>query len=398
MIQRMKASISFKWAVRILYVLVFISLTADFWANDRPLFARLDGETRFPVLEQYAYQVGRGRNPRIDWYSQDYQWVLWPPVPYAAGTIDRKNLGAHSPLEVQNLSTPRFRHWLGTDTLGRDVLAGLLLGLRKALLIGLVAMGLAALIGISLGSLAGFFGDDRLKTSRLRIWINLFALLPAYYLAFVYRSYALQFGAFGVEFLKSVGIFIGFFLLLNFLLSKLERRFRLARKVIIPIDLLVMRLIEVVNSIPALLLILAMLALIRRPGIIHIMLVIGFIQWTGIARFVRAELLKVRTMEYIEAARALGLKECRILWRHALPNSLRPVYIQLAFGMAGAILLEANLSFLGLGAIGEVTWGSLLYQVISMPKAWWLALFPGLAIFLTVLIFNLIGDGLSGEN
>ena len=101
-------------------------------------------------------------------------------------------------------------------------------------------------------------------------------------------------------------------------------------------------------------------------------------------------------MGYVEAARVLGLSEWRILWRHAAPNALGPVLIALAFGIAGAILLEAFLSFLGIGlSPEEVTWGTMLNVARSNFRAWWLALGPGLAIFFTVTIFNLLGEGLS---
>ena len=125
--------------------------------------------------------------------------------------------------------------------------------------------------------------------------------------------------------------------------------------------------------------------------------IIGLVRWTGIARLVRAELLKVSSLPYIESAAALGYSPWRILFRHALPNSLGPVWVTLAFGMAGAILIEASLSFLGVGLpVETVTWGALMRQVSSTNiRPWWLAVFPGLAIFLTVLALNRIGEALS---
>jgi peptide/nickel transport system permease protein len=157
-----------------------------------------------------------------------------------------------------------------------------------------------------------------------------------------------------------------------------------------------MRLIEIVNSIPGLLLILSIVAIIEEQSVFYIMAIIGLIGWTGIARFIRAELLRVRNLEYIEAAQALGYSEWRIIARHAIPNALTPVLITIAFGVASAILMEAFLSFLGIGvAAEEVTWGSLLNLARSKFSAWWLAIFPGLAIFVTVTVFNLLGEGLT---
>jgi len=155
-----------------------------------------------------------------------------------------------------------------------------------------------------------------------------------------------------------------------------------------------MRIIEVMNSIPILLIILAAIAMLQKPSIFHIMVIIGLLRWTGIARFIRAELLRVRSLNYVEAAQAMGFSELRIILRHAIPNALTPVLISIAFGVASAILLEAFISFL-IPFDNEITWGSLLREARRAPTAWWLAIFPGLAIFITVTLFNLIGEGLT---
>jgi peptide/nickel transport system permease protein len=170
----------------------------------------------------------------------------------------------------------------------------------------------------------------------------------------------------------------------------------LAKPVYIPIDIIVSRLFEILESIPALLLILSFVAIVEKPSIFIVMAIIGLTSWTSIARYIRAELLKIRNLEYIEAAQALGYPEWRIVLRHAVPNALTPVLIAVSFGIASAILIESSLSFLGIGVPAEqVTWGSLLATVRGFPQAWWLAIFPGFAIFITVTIFNLIGDGLT---
>jgi peptide/nickel transport system permease protein len=159
-----------------------------------------------------------------------------------------------------------------------------------------------------------------------------------------------------------------------------------------------MRSVEVLTSIPGLLLLLSLVAIIQDKSIFYVMLIIGFLSWTGIARFTRAEMLRIRNLEYMEAGRALGYGNLRLMLRHALPNAVTPILITVAFGIAGAILLEASLSFLGLGAASdEITWGSMLTDARSQDsiKAWWLAVFPGFMIFLTVTVFNLIGEGVT---
>lgn len=388
------------WSLRVLYLLLFIALTADFLANEKPLYCQLDGETHFPVFRSYLVNIGldqwEAKFFRTPWHEHEYERVVWAPIPYSASTLDRQNSNYVSPGEEQEVRSPRFRHWLGTDQLGRDVLAGMISGTRTAMLVGIVAMSIATLIGVFLGALAGYFGDERFRLSRGRLLMNLAGLPFAYFYGFSARSFALEEGPLGWEVAKSLGIVLLLFALLNGLASLLKRIPFFAHQLRLPLDILVMRLIEVFNSIPALLLILSVVAIIEKQSIFYIMAIIGLIRWTGIARFIRAELLRIRSLEYIEAAQALGYSEWRIVLRHAIPNALTPVLITIAFGIASAILLEAFLSFLGIGVPAEqVTWGSMLSASRSQFSAWWLAIFPGLAIFVTVTIFNLLGEGLT---
>jgi peptide/nickel transport system permease protein len=125
------------------------------------------------------------------------------------------------------------------------------------------------------------------------------------------------------------------------------------------------------------------------------MVIIGLTSWTEIARFTRAEFLKIRNLEYIQAGQALGYSEARIIFRHALPNGIAPALVAIAFGIASAILIESGLSFLGIGVPADVvTWGSLVNAGRENFQAWWLVVYPGLAIFITVTIYNLLGEGL----
>jgi peptide/nickel transport system permease protein len=159
------------------------------------------------------------------------------------------------------------------------------------------------------------------------------------------------------------------------------------------LDMLLSRLLEVVLCIPALVLILALIAIVERPTIWHVMAVLGVTGWTRIARLTRAEFIKLRESEFVTAARALGSGPLRIMFRHMLPNSLAPVLVPITFGIASAILLESALSFIGWGGT-EPSWGKLLSAARSNLQMWWLIVFPGGAIFLAVLAYNLIGEGL----
>jgi peptide/nickel transport system permease protein len=160
------------------------------------------------------------------------------------------------------------------------------------------------------------------------------------------------------------------------------------------IDMALSRLFELMLGIPTFFLIITVAA-IFPPSIYAIMGILGLTGWVGIARFIRSEFLKVRSMDYVTAARALGVGDARVMFRHILPNAVAPVLVSMAFGVATAILTESALSFLGIGVPQHlVTWGSILSESRGSTFAWWLAVFPGAAIFLTVTAYNLLGDGL----
>jgi peptide/nickel transport system permease protein len=151
--------------------------------------------------------------------------------------------------------------------------------------------------------------------------------------------------------------------------------------------------IEIVLCFPFLFLVLGIVALFK-PSLYTIMIALGLTSWTTEARFVRGELLRIRDLEFAYAARASGARDARIIFRHLLPNALAPVLVSASFGVASAILIESALSFLGLGVpMPNPSWGGILSIAEEhIQYAWWLALFPGVAIFLTVAAFNIIGD------
>jgi peptide/nickel transport system permease protein len=161
------------------------------------------------------------------------------------------------------------------------------------------------------------------------------------------------------------------------------------------VDSLLMRFVDIMLSFPSFFLILTVVAILR-PNIYNVMIVIGITSWEGTARFVRAEFLSLRERDYVQAARALGVKDRRIIFRHILPNALAPVFVTASLGVASAILVEAGLSFLGFGVQPPApSWGNILTEGRTyIFDAWWLTVFPGLAILITVLSFNLFGEGL----
>lgn len=159
------------------------------------------------------------------------------------------------------------------------------------------------------------------------------------------------------------------------------------------VDLAIQRLIEITMSVPTFFVILTLLAFVEERSIFHVMLVIGAVGWTGVARLVRGEFLRLRKLEFVTAAQALGFPAHRIIFQQILPNALGPVLVAAAFGVARAILVESTLSFLGLGDVTAPSWGQTIQEGYS-TGAWHLILAPGFAIFVTVSVLNLVGEGL----
>ena len=161
-------------------------------------------------------------------------------------------------------------------------------------------------------------------------------------------------------------------------------------------DIILQRVVEIVICFPTFLLILTIMAFVDKRSIFNVMLVIGLTGWTGVTRLVRNEMLSQKQLDYVAAAQALGFSSWRIMFRHLLPNCVAPVLVAATFGVAGAILTEAALSFLGFGVQPPTaSWGELLNQAQTWPTGyWWLTTWPGLMIFLTVTLFNLVGEGL----
>lgn len=160
-------------------------------------------------------------------------------------------------------------------------------------------------------------------------------------------------------------------------------------------DSVIMRFVDIMLSVPTFFLILAVIAFLE-PSMLNIMVVIGLTSWMGVARLVRAEFLSLREREFVLAARGLGASDTRIIFRHILPNAMSPVLVSSVLGIAGAVLVESALSFLGIGVQPPTpSWGNILtIGKDNIEIAWWLSVFPGLAILVTVLGYNLLGEGI----
>jgi peptide/nickel transport system permease protein len=312
--KRDRLAVASLWIVGAMFV---VSYLAPVIASNKPLYMKWENRACFPAFgDLFPFSLVL-RYPELK--TVDYGKIrdggsvprLMPPVPY-------------SPYETnlaEMLSAPGARHWMGTDDLGRDVCSRMVHGASVSLRVGFVAVGIALVVGVFFGALAGYYGGAA--------------------------------------------------------------------------DVVVSRLIEIMMCFPFFFLILAVIAFLP-PSIYNIMIVIGLTRWTAIARYARAEILKIKRQDYAQAARAIGAGDRKIIFRHILPNSMAPVLVTATFGVANAILIEAALSFLGMGIQPPfASWGGILASAREFVEvAWWLATFPGLAIFLTVTAYNLAGEGL----
>jgi peptide/nickel transport system permease protein len=397
-------------SVSILAFFLLLALLAPLISNDRPLYVKYRGHYYFPAFSfQEKYSIGDEELQLdiADWKHLDAERIIFAPVAYSPGKTDFINADYKSPSSDQYFYNTdgsivempnRFRHWLGTDKTGNDVLAGLIHGSRISLLVGVFSMLFAGIIGLLLGSIAGYFGDNKLVTSRGMLYTFVSGLLVSWFYAFHVRSYilldAMQKSAsmFILQIIISLLIFAAICMIFYFL-GKITGKIPWLRKnIYIRADSFISRLIEILISLPRIIIIVT-IAAVAKPSLLNLALIIGFTSWTGIARLVRAEMLTVRELDYVTACRSLGFRNFRIIFRHALPNAIAPALVALAFGIASAVLVESSLSFLNIGVPPEtVSWGAMLASGKEYFNAWWLVVFPGSAIFLLVMAFNMLGD------
>lgn len=289
----------------------------------------------------------------------------WLPLAYPAATPDLLHVSAPPGWQPGGPA-----HYFGTDPLGRDVLAGLVAGTRRLLLLSLPAVLLATVAGALAGAAAGYWGNRRLR-------------LPL----------AAAAGALGGAWwaLALPGSFMAGSLLVVALLLVLLAWWPLSGAWLrrhawsFPLDSLVLGAVTLLGAVPRLVLLVALAA---GPPLTQVQLLalLALLAWPGTARLVRGQMLQVRVQPFIEAAQASGLPPGRIWWRHALPHACRPLLAYAPLNLAGLIGLESALAFIGIGQGPEVvSWGSLLATVRQDPAAWWVAAGPGLALLCTLL-------------
>ncbi len=352
----------------------------EFWRLFRRNKLAIVGMTIFVLFFCVALTgllLTSGTNPVFDPAIVRLQEKLRPP-------LSEPNLDSLQSNEIPTLGIYLF----GTDDLGRDVFSRMLQGAWVSLTVGFVAVGIAVIIGIFMGGIAGYFGQHSIRADHML----LVALLVTGGIFLTTRYMAV--GAI----LIACGVGYILYLWLRRPMPRKKRQQSwtgLLQKNAVSMDTLIMRFVDIMLCFPSFFLILTVVALLPA-SIYNIMIVIGLTSWMGATRFVRAEFLSLREQDFVAAARALGLSNFRIIFRHMMPNAIAPVLVSATIGIASAILTEAGLSFLGFGVPPpHATWGNILSDgkrfIFDAP---WLTFIPGFAILIVVLSFNLFGEGL----
>jgi len=310
------------YSLLIFSTLFLVSLFAEFVSNDKPLVVRYQGEWRFPIFTEYseADYGGELRSP-ANYHDPFVRNILSEPDNFALFTLNQWD---YKVMNYQNSAPhpapPSADNWLGTDIVGRDVLARLLYAFRLSVVFGLLLTLVGSVIGILLGAIQGYLGGK--------------------------------------------------------------------------VDLITQRLIEIWGAPPELYL-LIIFASLFAPSLLLLFVLLSLFGWMVLADYVRAEFLRNRQMEYVTAARAMGLSSWQIIWRHVLPNSLVPVITFLPFRMSAAIMALTSLDFLGLGVPAPTpSLGELLAQGKTYLYAWWISIPTFCVLVITLLLLTFIGEGL----
>ena len=298
---------------------LFLSVTAEFWSNDKPLIMSYNQKMYFPVLVYYHpsdLNLETSLNT-INYKDLDFSnsnWAVWPVIKWdpfeSNGEVD------HYP------SPPSSENWLGTDDRGRDILSRLIYGFRYSIGFALMVWILSYALGTLLGAVMGFIGGK--------------------------------------------------------------------------LDLLGQRCVEIIETIPFLLLLITLVDLVGGASFWLLVIFMACFRWINISYYIRAEFLKLRKREFVDVCRIQGMGRFRIIMKHILPNALNPLLTFSPFSLAAAISVLAILDYLGFGLVPPTpSWGELLLQAEKhFTVAWWLALFPSLALFSTLVILTFIGDGI----
>jgi len=400
---------SFSGYVVLFFILLF--LLPPLLCNDMPLLVVYKNKLLFPVFS-YPEKIVLNKKceeinySNFDWKRKEINLLLRSAVVYSPGKTDLQNTNYLSPFDEQFyedenhhiIKMPwRYRHWLGTGKRGEDVLAGIIYGTRTSVLIGLLATLIAGILGVGLGAMAGYFGDNKISIAKSKILILMLSLIAAFYYGAVLRKYELQDALlagphiFIFQLIISASVMVTIITIFLYTEKKL-RPLNYKNNAAIPVDIIVSKSIEIFTAIPKLIIIITIAALVQ-PSVALIAFIIGVTSWAGIARLTRSEFLKQKNMHYAEASRALGISEFKIIVKHILPNCLPVISPACCILAANAILAESALSFLGAGvSLQTTTLGRLIASAKENFNAWWLIVFPGMILFGITMLLTILAN------
>lgn len=365
--------VAIRVAVVFLIAVIAIGLLAPFIANDRPLYIHDGSRAYWPILS------GSGIPPICEEVSCTR---IDPLIPFSTKTLDLE-----STLKPPGTSG----HSLGTDALGRDVLSGLIYGARTAIFVGIPAAMIALLIGLIYGLAFGYYGDDKLTMSSRGFWVTVISVPVGIWLFLFIRNLHRA----GIIDIWLVLLYLVLWLFVYIVLlkrgSNVSHRNQ-ARYRAVPADSFGMRIVDMVKALPPLFIVLFALQLIDGSGVWSLIYIISFLLWATFARHSRAEVLRIRNKPSVHNAVLSGRSDLWI-WKHELlPFVVRPLIVTFSFSMASAILLEATLSFLGIGLpVDHVSWGTLINDARQYTDAWWLLVWPGLCLIALIWSIQYVG-------
>lgn len=315
--------------------------------------------------------------------------LIWTLAALFAPLLDSILGGGFSGLQPENGLLPPFSsrggsfYLMGTDYLGRDLFAGMIRGARVAFIVAVASVLISLILGLMIGLLIGFYGDRGIRKNLIQQSIIYTSIVVCIY----YLISILSDGIDVYNVIPLIGV-IASTVGLDILAGRIS-----IKKYGVPLDMLMQRIFELREGLPGLFIILSVAAIISSQSIFSVAIIISILYWMTFARHARAETLQVKQEDYIMSAQASGISDFRLLIYHILPNAMPSIFVIIAFTFGAVILLESSLSFLGIGMpVEEVSWGKILAGARKSPKAWWLAVFPGMAIFLVLYAFNNLAD------
>jgi peptide/nickel transport system permease protein len=368
-------------SVLVLFIFVFIGFAASFLANENPVFVRNDKGWRFSLSDKQQ----RNWNQLILENKASDKMFIRALIPYTPGKSDIHNSDFISPFDQQfyvdslgnrqELSW-RYRHHLGTDLRGTDVLSGLIHGLRTTFLTGILATVIAAFIAFISGIISGWYAGRGIRMHLITLIFSALTLL----MFFIYLRNAFYFP-------ESILLSLVILITLVVFTVLLELKFLNGRnfQIRIPVDAAFTRINELFSTFPRFILILV-IGVFIQPSLTQIVLLLGVTGWPDIARVFRSEVLRLREKPFMDAAAISGSGTIRKLFVHLLPNAWPVLSVSILYALALNILMEASLGFLGMGLpASQISLGSMMAQGKDHLSAWWLILFPG--VLITVVLF-----------